>query len=114
MVIDQGDIFWINFSPSKGSEPKGMRPALIIQRDSINQSHINTVIAIAITSNLKYANIPGNVRLYKGEANIPKSSVINITQIKTIDKNYLIEKIGKISNEKLNEVKEGLRLILDV
>ncbi len=114
MVIQQGDIFWVNFSPSKGSEPKGRRPALIIQRDSVNRSSINTVIAIAITSNLKYETIPGNVRLYKGEANIPKPSVINVTQIKTIDKSYLGEKIGRISNEKLMFVKHGLEFIFDL
>ncbi len=109
MVVQQGDIFWINFSPSKGR-----RPALIIQRDSVNLSNINTVIAIAITSNLKYEVIPGNVRLYKGEANIPKPSVINVTQIKTIDKSYLGEKIGRISNDKLMLVKDGLKFIFDI
>jgi mRNA interferase MazF len=111
MVILQGDIFWVEFPPKRGSEPAGRRPAVIVQDDRWNRSQINTTIVLAITSNLKYAKLPGNVKLNKGEANLPKSCVINITQIKTIDKSYCIEKIGKLSPLRLKEVLEGLQMV---
>jgi len=114
MVIRQGDIFWVNFSPARGPEPKGRRPALVIQADSFNNSKINTVIVLAITSNLKYENLPGNVRLVKREGGMPRASVINVSQIKTIDREYLESKIGSISSVKLNRVKEGLKLVFDL
>ena len=72
MVIRKGSIYWVDFSPGKGSEPMGKRPGLVIQDNAINDSKINTVIMLAITSTLKYGELPGNVTLRKGEANIPK------------------------------------------
>ncbi len=83
MVIRKGSVYWVNFSPAKGSEPMGKRPGLVMQNDLLNDSKLNTVIVIAITSTLKFGELPGNVRLHKGEANLPKPSVINMTQITT-------------------------------
>jgi mRNA interferase MazF len=114
MVIRKGSIYWVDFSPGKGSEPKGRRPGLVIQCDAINDSKINTVIMLAITSTLKYGDLPGNVTLGKGEANMPKRCVINVSQIKSVDKNSLKEQIGTLSSEKLAAVEEGIRLILDL
>jgi mRNA interferase MazF len=114
MVIQRGDIYWVNFSPGKGSEPLGRRPGLVIQCDALNNSKINTVIMLAITSTLKFGELPGNVILRKGEANIPKACVINVTQIKSVDKTSLLEKIGNLSNEKMEEVIEGLKLVMEI
>ncbi len=113
MVIRKGSVYWVNFSPAKGSEPMGKRPGLVIQNDLLNDSKLNTVIVIAITSTLKFGELPGNVRLHKGEANLPKPSVINMTQIKTVDKRSLTEIIGTLSKERLEQVYEGMKLIMD-
>lgn len=114
MVIRRGDIYWIDFSPGKGSEPKGRRPGLVIQADVLNDSRINTAVVIAITSTMKFGELPGNVTLRKGEANMPKRCVINVTQIKSVDRASLLEKIGALSNEKMAEVVEGIKLVLDL
>jgi mRNA interferase MazF len=114
MVIQRGDIFWVNFSPGKGSEPLGRRPGLVIQCNALNDSKLNTVIMLAITSTLKFGELPGNIMLHKGEANMPRQCVINVTQIKSVDKASLQEKIGNLSNKKMDEVVEGLKLALDI
>ncbi len=113
MVIRKGSIYWVDFSPAKGSEPRGKRPGLVIQSDILNDSRLNTVIMLAITSTLKFGELPGNVVLRKGEANMPKKCVINVTQIKSVDKSSLKEKIGTLSKERLNQVYEGLKFVID-
>ena len=114
MVIRKGSVYWVDFSPAKGSEPTGRRPGVVVQNDLLNDSHLNTVIVVAITSTLKFGELPGNVSLRKGEANLPKKSVINVTQVKTVDKASLTEKIGSLSNERLAEVYQGMKLVMDV
>jgi mRNA interferase MazF len=113
MVIRKGSVYWIDFSPGKGSEPKGRRPGLVIQGDALNDSKLNTVIVLAITSTLKFGELPGNVVLKKGEANLLKRCVVNVTQIKSVDKGSLREMIGSLSKKRMMEVQEGLRLVLD-
>lgn len=114
MVIRKGSIYWVDFSPGKGSEPIGRRPGLVIQNDILNDSKINTVIMLAITSTMKFGELPGNVILRKGEANLPKQCVINITQIKSVDKTSFKEKIGTLSKRRMDEVYEGLKLVLTI
>lgn len=113
MVVLQGDLLWVKLPVARGSEPAGHRPALVLQGNGFNKSRINTVIIAAITSNLKYANMPGNVSLKKGEAGMPKASVINLSQLHSIDRQYVEAKIGSLSGEKMKDVVEGLRLIFD-
>ena len=113
MVIRKGSIYWVDFSPGTGSEPIGQRPGLAVQGNAVNDSKINTVIMLAITSTVKYGELPGNVTLRKGEANMPKRCVINVSQIKSVDKKRIKEKIGTVSKEKMAAVEEGIRLILD-
>ena len=112
MVIRKGSIYWVNFSPGKGSEPLGSRPGLVVQNDILNDSNLNTVIMLAITSTMKFGELPGNVILRKGEANLPKKCVINVTQIKSVDKKSIKEKIGTLSKERVGEVHEGLKLVM--
>jgi mRNA interferase MazF len=114
VVTRRGDIFWVDFSPGKGSEPLGRRPGLVIQCDALNDSKLNTVVMVAITSNLKFAELPGNVSLRKGEANMPKSCVINVTQLKSVDKSSLVEKIGSLPDKKMEEFFAGLKLVMDI
>ena len=114
MVIRKGSIYWVDFSPGKGSEPRGRRPGLVVQNNAINDSKISTVIMLAITSTLKFGELPGNVTIRKGEANMPKRCVINVSQIKSVDKASIIEQIGTLSKAKLAAVEDGIRLILDL
>ena len=114
MVIRKGSVYWVNFSPAKGSEPMGKRPGLVLQNDLLNDSKLNTVIVAAITSTMKFGELPGNVSLHKGEANLPRPSVINMTQIKTVDKRSLKEKIGTLSKDRMAQVYKGVKLIMDL
>ena len=114
MVIRNGSIYWVDFSPGKGSEPMGRRPGLVIQNDALNDSNLNTVIMLAITSTLKFGDLPGNIILQKGEANMPKRCVINVTQIKSVDKKSIKENIGALSEERMAEVYQGLKLVIDM
>jgi mRNA interferase MazF len=114
VVIRQGDLYWVAFSNSRGSESWGRRPALILQHDRFNGSRLNTVVVVAITSNLRYALLPGNVRLRKREGNLPKACVANVTQIQTIDRAYLVQKIGTLPRHLLRRVWEGVRLVVEV
>ena len=113
MVIEQGEIYWVDLGEPRGSEPGYRHPHIVIQNNLFNSSKINTVVMCALTSNLKRGQSPGNVVLKKGEANLPKKSVVNITQIYTVDKNDLCEKIGKVSNERVKEILLGIQLITE-
>lgn len=113
MVIRQGDIFWVDLGTPSGSAPGYTHPHLVIQNDLFNQSKINTVVVCVLTSNLTRANAPGNVLLSKGEANLKKQSVVNISQIVTVDKADLVEKIGTLSSARVNQIIEGIRLLIE-
>ena len=114
MVIRRGSIYWVDFSPGKGSEPFGRRPGLVIQNDILNDSNLNTVVMLAITSTMKFGELPGNVVLRKGEANLPKKCVINVTQIKSVDKASIKDKIGTLSKKRIDEVHQGLKLVMSL
>ncbi len=94
-----------------GSEPGYRHPHVVIQSNLFNRSRINTVVVCALTSNLKRAQAPGNVLLNKGEAGLPKKSVVNISQIFTVNKSDLSEKIGSLTSNRFNQVLEGLKLL---
>jgi mRNA interferase MazF len=113
MVISQGDVFWVELAPPHGSEPGFRHPYVIIQNDVFNASRLNTTIGMALTSNTARAAIPGNVLLKKGEANLPKTSVANATQILTLDKSDLSEKFGRRSSSRVREILDGLRLVTE-
>jgi mRNA interferase MazF len=112
MVINQGDIFWVDLGEPSGSEPAYRHPHLVIQNNVFNKSRIDTVIVCSLTSNLRRAESPGNVVLEKGEANLPKSSVVNVTQIFTVNKRDLVEKLGSLSHIRMAQVLEGIELII--
>jgi mRNA interferase MazF len=113
MVINQGDVFWVELGKPSGSAPGYRHPHVIVQSNLFNRSRINTVVVCALTSNLKRAKAPGNILLSKGEANLPKPSVVNISQIVTVDKRYLIEKIGTLSGQRIGEVLDGIHLLIE-
>ncbi len=113
MVIRQGDIFWLDLGEPSGSAPGYRHPHLVVQNDVFNASRIATTVVCALTSNLKRARDPGNIALEHGEGNLPKRSVVNVSQIITADKGDLVEKIGSVSSERLREVLQGLYLLLE-
>ncbi len=113
MVIKQGEIYWVELEEPIGSEPGYSHPHIVIQNNLFNWSRINTVVVCALTSNLKRAEAPGNVLLKKGEANLPKESVVNISQIFTVNKTQLGEYIGTISRARIWEILKGIRLITE-
>ncbi len=106
----QGDVYWLRFR-GKGSEPSGRRPAVVVQHDRFNRSAIQTTVVAAVTSNLRLGAMPGNVRLKRGEANLPRPSVINVTQIRTVDRTSLTERIGALSSVRMQQVLVGLALV---
>jgi mRNA interferase MazF len=113
MVIIYGDVVWLLLPASRGSGPGGRRPAIVLQQDRYNKSRVQTIVVATITSNLKLAAAPGNVRLRKGEAGLPRSSVVNVTQLMAVDRDLIGSKIGRLSDKRLAEVWNGLRLVLE-
>jgi len=113
MDIKQGDIYWIDFGIPEGPEPGYKHPHVVIQNDVFNTSKINTVVVCALTSNLKRAKAPGNMLLKKGEANLKKDSVVNISQIVTLDKSDLIKKIGSLNRSRFKQIIEGVKLLIE-
>jgi mRNA interferase MazF len=108
--MHQGEIYWLRFQ-GEGSEPRGRRPAVIVQHDRFNRSAIATTVVAAITSNLRLAAMPGNVRLRKGEASLPRACVVNVPQLLTIDRARLGRPLGTLSHARLREVLQGLVLL---
>lgn len=111
-MIRQGDIYWLHFGAARDSAPAGRRPVLVVQHDRFNRSAISTTVVVAVTSNLRLAAMPGNVRLRRGEAGLAQASVVNISQIRTIDRTRLVERVGSLAAARLQDVLKGLALLL--
>ncbi len=111
-MIAQGDIFWADLDVPSGSEPGFRRPVVVIQSDSLNQSRIATVICIPLTSNLKWANAPGNLLLRARVTGLPRDSVANVSQVVTLDRDMLGERIGRLSRKHMEAIFSGLDLVL--
>ena len=114
MVINQGDIYWIELEEPRGSEPGYSHPHVVVQNNVFNASKINTVVVCALSSNIKRADVPGNVLLEKGEANLPKQSVVLVSQIFTVDKSQLGEFIGTLSERRVQQIIEGIYLMTEI
>ncbi len=110
-MIQQGDVYWLDFGPATGSAPAGRRPALVIQHDPFNRSTISTTVVAAITSNLRLAAMPGNVRLSRGDGGLPRASVVNVSQVRTIDRMRLVHRAGRLGASKMREVLNGIALL---
>lgn len=113
MVIEQGDIYWVDLGEPSGSAPGYRHPHVVIQNNLFNRSQINTVVVCVLTSNLRRGEAPGNVLLEAGEGGLPKRSVVNVSQIYTVDKRDLVEKIGRLSRERIRQVIAGVMLVLE-
>ncbi len=113
MVINQGDIYWVDLDEPSGSEPGYKHPHVVIQNNLFNRSQIRTVVVLPLTSNLRRADAPGNILLKKDEANLPKQSVVNVSQVFTVDKSQLDEYIGTVSSKRVREILNGVRLVIE-
>mgnify|MGYP002641874456 FL=1 len=112
--MQRGDIYWASLRPPAGSEPGYRRPVLIVQNDDFNKSRIQTVVVAVLTSNLRLRAAPGNVFLAKRATRLVKDSVVNVSQVVTLDKSFLTEQISTISRNTMSDVDDGLRLVLNL
>ena len=113
MEINQGEVYWIDLDEPAGSEPGYRRPFVVVQNNLFNRSRIRTVVVCGMTSNLNRARAPGNVLLEAGEANLSQASVINISQIFTVDKAQLGDYIGVLSSGHVRRIVEGIQLLIE-
>jgi mRNA interferase MazF len=112
LVAAQGDVWWAELSAPRGSGPGFRRPVIVVQGDALNRSRIATVVCVPLTSNLKWAAAPGNVRLGTAQTGLPKDSVANVSAIVTVDKGILTERVGRLSSAKLKLVLAGIDVVL--
>lgn len=112
--MQRGEVWWCSLTTPSGSSPGFRRPVLIIQSNEFNRSHINTVLVAVITSNLVLANAPGNVRIPASASGLKKVSIVNVSQIITVDKSFFSGRVGALKANYMREVDEGLRLILKI
>ena len=112
MVISQGDVCWASLDDPVGSSPGFRRPVTVVQGDSFNASRIATTVVVPLTSNLRLSAAPGNVVLSAGRTGLPKDSIANVSQILTIDRSLLTERVGRIPASDLQLVLAGIDLVL--
>ena len=108
--VRQGEVYWVDLGPARRA---GRHPCVVVQSDLFNRTRIPTTVVCALTSNLGRAQAPGNVTLRRGDANLPKASVVNVSQVITLDKSDLAEKIGRLPAHAVAAVREGLGLLFD-
>ena len=114
MVVARREVWWAELGEPVGSEPGYRRPILVAQADLFNRSRLPTVIGIALTSNTRYLDAPGNVLLPASRSGLPSDSVASVTQLVTVDEDFLSERAGQIPGKLMRRVDEGLRLVLDL
>jgi mRNA interferase MazF len=114
VVVERGQVWWADLGEPDGSGPGFRRPLLIVQSDAFNRSRIRTVIAVALTANLRLVDAPGNVLVPAKASGLPKDSVANVSQVVTVDKNFLAKPAGRIKGRLLSDVDSGLRLVLSL
>lgn len=112
--MNRGEIWWASLPDATGSAPGYRRPVLIVQADAFNVSKINTVVVLAMTGNLRLMNAPGNVLVTAKQSGLPRDSIINVSQLITIDKMFLTENVSSLSTKVLQQVEDGLRLVLSL
>jgi mRNA interferase MazF len=113
MVIHQGDVYWVELEESSGSQPGYRHPHVVVQNNVFNQSRIHTVVVCPLSSNLERVRAPGNVPLEAGEADLPKPSVVLVSQVFTVDKAQLGDYVGSLSRRRIRQVLDGIALVLE-
>lgn len=112
--MNRGEIWWASLEEPSGAGPGFRRPVVIVSSDEFNQSLIKTIVVVTVTSNLKLAEAPGNFKISKAKSGLSKDSVVNISQVITLDKSFLTERVGKLSSKYVRLLNDGLRLVLDI
>ncbi len=112
--MKRGEIWWASLPPATGSGPGYRRPVLVVQANSFNDSKIATVLVAIITSNLALVQAPGNVRISKSDSGLSKPSIVNISQIMTIDRERLTKRVSSLPGKVLGRVTEGLKLVFSL
>lgn len=112
MVVERGQIWWADLGEPDGAEPGYKRPVLVMQSDAFNRSRIRTVIGVVLSTNARLIDAPGNVLLPAKATGLPKDSVANVSQVITIDRDFLVEPAGRVRGQFLKDVENGLRLVL--
>lgn len=110
--MNRGQVWWAELTEPKASEPGYRRPVVIVQSDIFNKSRIDTVVVVTVTSNLRLADAPGNVKLARSKTGLDRDSVANVSQILTLDKQLLSEQIGLLDTLTMQQIDEGLALVL--
>lgn len=113
-MIGRGDLYWVDLGPAVGSQPAKRRPVLVVQSDDYNRSRLATTLVASVTSNLALADMPGNVLLTAASTGLPKDSVVNVTQLVTLDKFELVELAGRVPADVMQRVTEGLRRVIGI
>ena len=111
--VYQGEVYWLDFGHARGSAPAERHPCVVVQSDMFNRSRIATTVVCLITSNEFRSRSTGNVPLKKGDANLPKDSVVNVSQVLTVDRSELVERIGKLPAVTVDAIREGLQLLFE-
>lgn len=111
MVINQGDIYWVQLDDPSGMEAGIPHPHVVVQDNVFNHSRVHTVIVCALTSNLKRVNLPGNILLEVGEGNLPKQSVVEVSKVWSVDKTQLGEYIGSLTDQRVQQILDGMRFL---
>ncbi|MCY3546055.1 MAG: type II toxin-antitoxin system PemK/MazF family toxin [Gemmatimonadetes bacterium] len=112
MVVARREVWWADLDEPRDSEPGFRRPVLIVQADAFNRSRLRTVIGVALSSNTRLLDAPGNVLLQAVSTGLPRDSVANVTQLLTLDEDYLTDRAGQVSRKLMERVESGLRLVL--
>lgn len=112
MVIAQAEVWWADLAEPIGSAPGYRRPVVILQADAVNRSQLATVVCVVLTSNLRWAIAPGNVLLKARQTGLDRDSVVHVSQLVTLDKRQLVERVGRVSQKQLNAIFSGVDLIM--
>jgi mRNA interferase MazF len=112
VVVERGEIWWAELGEREGSEPGFRRPVLILQSNAFNRSRLRTTLAVVLTSNLRLLDAPGNVLVPAKASGLRRDSVANVSQIITIDRDFLAERAGRLRGAMLHDLDAGLRLVL--
>ena len=112
--MKRGEVWWATLPEPVGSEPGGRRPVLVISSDTYNLTSIRTVLIVAFITNMKSANMPGNVFVTTDESGLPRDAVVNVTQVLTADRSFLTERVGMLEENVFELVRDGLRQLLEL
>jgi mRNA interferase MazF len=114
MTIKQGDVYWVPVNEPPEAESHVVHPHVVIQADVLNRSRINTVVVCALSTNMKRAKAPGNVLLEVGEANLPRQSIVVVSQVSTVNKTQLGDYIGSLSEQRINQILAGMQFLHEI